>query len=473
VEVTLAGGNQRIHVVTPVDGPAHIEVRWAPPGSSALVPIPSDQLYREQRDAIGLMALYRSGIDPTAPVELAQVERYLQRNGHAPAVARPYVVDWVGTIDAPRAGTYRFKLDASGPASLWIDDRPVMPGVSPNTMPGLATPVSVVLTEGDHRIQVRLTDLEAPTRLDLIWAPPGDDFSAIPTARFEPPDAAVDAVRPIAASPDSAFVPLGTPVVRWLASTDGEPRGVAARHDGTVFVTNTGSRQVQQVLGEGESLLGLPAAVSVPSDVEVGPDGAVWTVDSLTGDVVRLNADGAVDLTIDNHAIGLYRPRGIAVAPDGSVLIADTGGSRIVRVASNGTVEAFIGPDLGGPEGLRQPTDVAVGPEGQIFVVNGEDGGVVRLSPDGRYERHWLVTPTDTEKGSHLAVGPDRSIWVSEPEGRRVSRFTFDGVPSGVVDQTRAGRLLRVPVGIAVGADGTLYVADTSLRAIVALAFQQ
>jgi sugar lactone lactonase YvrE len=81
------------------------------------------------------------------------------------------------------------------------------------------------------------------------------------------------------------------------------------------------------------------------------------------------------------------------------------------------------------------------------------------------------VLSSDTERGSHLAIGPDRSVWVSEPEGRRVSRFTFDGTPSGVVDQTRAGRLLRLPVGIAVGPDGTLYVADASLRAVVALSF--
>jgi hypothetical protein len=81
------------------------------------------------------------------------------------------------------------------------------------------------------------------------------------------------------------------------------------------------------------------------------------------------------------------------------------------------------------------------------------------------------VLPADTERGSHLAIGADRSVWVSEPEGRRVSRFTFDGAPAGVVDQTTAGRLLRVPVGIALGPDGTLYVADFSLRAVIELYF--
>ena len=128
---------------------------------------------------------------------------------------------------------------------------------------------------------------------------------------------------------------------------------------------------------------------------------------------------------------------------------------------------------MGGPERIRQPTDVAVGPGGELFVVNGEAGALLRLTPQGRYERHWPVLPSDTEKGAHLAIGPDRSIWVSEPEGRRVRRFTWDGTSSGVVDQTEAGRLLRSPVGIAVGSDGTLYVADASLRAIVAFGFER
>lgn len=466
IAVTLAAGSQRVNVLAPVDEPTRIEVRWAPPGTSALVSIPEVRLYREQRAAVGLLALYRSGTDPAAPVELPRVERHLQRQASLPPLARPYVVDWVGTVDAPKSGTYRFRIDANGPASLWLNDQPVLIEVPPGS--GGA---SVVLPDGDHRIQVRLVDVEGPTRFDVLWAPPGEDFGAIPTSRFEPPDAAVDAVQPFAASLDPPLAPLGAPRVRWLASTEGEPRAVAVRPDSTVFLTNVTARQVQRVVDEGRSVVGLPAVLSVPADVEVGPDGSLWVVDALYGQIARLSPDGAVDLSIENRDLGLYRPRGLAVASDGSVFVADTGTNRIVRLAPDGSLLAAIGPDVGGPERIRQPTDVAVGPEGQVFVVNGEEGAVLRLTAEGRYERHWAVLPSNTERGAHLAIGPDRSIWVSEPEGRRVSRFTFDGTPSGVVDQTSAGRLLRVPVGVAIGPDGTLYVADASLRAVVALSF--
>jgi sugar lactone lactonase YvrE len=466
--VTLARGSQRLHVMTSVDGPTRIDLRWMPPGAAEFVPIPRERLFREQRNAIGLLALYRSGVDPAAPAEIVQVERYLQRIAAPPPLPRPYVVDWLGLLDAPKTGTYRFKLEASGPASLWIDERPVLLGVS-----GSGAPVGIVLSEGNHRVQVRLIDSVGPTHLDLAWAPPGDETESIPTSRLLPPDAPVDAVTPTNVSQDAGLAPLGAPRVRWLASTDGEPRAVAVQPDGNVYVTNVGARQVQQVIGQVRSVVGLPAPLSVPSDIEVGADGGVWALDALAGDVMRLDQDGAVERMLDTGTLGLYRPRGLAIAPDGTVLIADTGRNRIVRLRSDGSLIDTIGPEVGGPARIRQPTDVAVGPDGQIFVVNGEDGEVLRLSPSGRYERDWAVLPADTERGSHLAIGADRSVWVSEPEGRRVSRFTFDGAPAGVVDQTTAGRLLRVPVGIALGPDGTLYVADVSLRAVIALSFGQ
>jgi sugar lactone lactonase YvrE len=466
VAVTLAGGSQRLHVVAPGQEPGRIEVRWAPPGTSDLVPIPQDRLYREQRAAVGLLALYRPGIDPAAPVELARMERHLQRLGNVPVLDRPYVVDWIGSVDAPKSGTYRFRIDANGPASLWLDDQPVMIGVPPGS-----GAVSLVLPDGDHRIQARLVDVDGPTRFDLFWAPPGEDFGAVPTSRLDPLDAPVDSIQPAAASLDPPLAPLGAPRVRWLASTEGEPRAVAVRPDGAVFFANTAARQVQQVVADGQSVLALPAALSVPSDVEIGPDGSVWVLDALYGQIARLNQDGEIDRSIENRDLALYRPRGFAIAPDSSIFVADTGGNRIVKIGPDGSLLASFGPDVGGPERIRQPTDVAVGPDGDLFVVNGEVGALVRLSPEGRYERHWAVLPSNTERGAHLAIGSDRSVWISEPEGRRISRFTMDGTPSGVVDQTSAGRLLRVPVGIAIGTDGTLYVADTSLRAVIAVGF--
>ena len=187
---------------------------------------------------------------------------------------------------------------------------------------------------------------------------------------------------------------------------------------------------------------------------------------------MRLDRDGAVDRSLDTQHLGLYRPRGLAIAPDGTVLIADTGGSRIVRLSSEGALLDTIGPDVGGPERIRQPTDVAVGPEGEIFVVNGEEGALLRLSR--RPVRAALVSAA----GGHRARLPSGDRAGPERLGQRARRPA--GEPLHVRRDTLrrgrsdpAGRLLRVPVGIAIGPDGTLYVADASLRAIVALYFER
>lgn len=466
IATTLAGGTQRLRVTAPVRGSARIALRWAPPGVAELTTIPPTRLFREQRAGLGLLAFYRPGSDPRRAPELVQVERYLQRDRLPPALARPYVVDWVGVLDAPKSGTYRFRIDASGPASLWLDDRPILLDSPPGS-----EPVSLILPEGDHRIQARLIDADGPTRFNLEWAPPGENFGAVPTLRLRPPDARVEAVALSGRDHEPPLQPLGAPRVRWLASTDGEPRAVTVGRDGGVYLANATSRRVQRVIGDGRDVDSLPAAFSVPTDLETGPDGAIWVLDAQRGHLVQLGDDGAPARTLTNADIALYRPRGFAIGPDGTFWIADTGGSRIVKLSADGVALARIGPEVGGPERIRQPTDVAVGPNGELFVVNGEGGALLRLDADGAYERHWTVLQADTERGAHLAIGRDRSLWVSEPEGRRISRFSLEGTPSGVIDVFDDARLFRLPVGIALGPDGTLYVADASLRAVVALTF--
>lgn len=468
VVAALAGGAQRVRVVATTDGESKISLRWQPPGTTELTTIPADRLYREQRVASGLLAAYRPLGSSSTPSDVWRVERYVQREGNQPPVQRPYTLDLTGTLDAPKAGAYRFRLSGNGPVGMWIGGQPVPLGMRPTD-----EPASLVLTEGDHEIRLRLLDEVGPTSFNLTWAPPGEDWGAIPTSRFNPPTGPIDAAPTPEQRPDAAVRALGTPRVLWLASMEGEPRAVAVGPDGAVYVTNVVTRETQRITDPGVPPTAVPeSGASVPADVEVGPDGQVWILDALDGQLRRIDPSNGKATIVGGRELGLYRPRGFALAPDGTALIADTGGSRIVRVTADGTILATIGPDVGGPARVRQPTDVAVATNGEIYAVNGEGGTVLRLTPSGAYLGHWNVLPADTERGSHLAVGPDGSIWISEPDGRRISRFTPAGVPAGVVDQTREGRMLRGPVGIAVGADGTLYVADVSLRAVLAIRFQ-
>ena len=182
IVAALAGGTQRVRVAATTDGDSKIGLRWQPPGTSELTAIPPDRLYREQRAASGLLAAYRPRADSTSQAAVLRFERYVQREGNQPPVPRPYTLDLTGTLDAAKAGTYRFRLTGSGPVQMWLDDQPVPLGARPTD-----EPASIVLTEGDHKIRLRLTDEIGPTSFNLTWAPPGEDWGAIPTSRFNPP----------------------------------------------------------------------------------------------------------------------------------------------------------------------------------------------------------------------------------------------------------------------------------------------
>ncbi|MCC7366848.1 MAG: hypothetical protein IT306_00405 [Chloroflexi bacterium] len=463
----LPAGNQRLRVLAAPSGPAQIQLRWQPPGTSELTAIPGARLSREQRTATGLLAVYRSGTDPEAKPDVLRFERYVQREATLPPLAGPYVLDLIGVVDAPKAGTYRFRVQGSGNVGLWLDDLPVPLGQSPGD-----EPASVVLPDGDHSIRVRLTNPGSDTTLNLLWAPPGEDWGAIPTSRFTPVSNPTEAAIHPAIPPDPAIRALGATRVASLVSLESEPRAVAVGPDGAVYVTNASTRDTLRIDSPSSVPTPIPnAEAGVPADVEVGPDGVVWVLDALDGQLRRIEPATGEVRTVGSRDLGLYRPRGFGLAPDGTLLVADTGGSRLVHLAPDGSMLGKIGPAVGGPVELRQPTDVVVAPNGDIYAVNGEGGSVLHLSPTGAYLHHWAVLPADTERGPHMAIAPDGAVWISEPDGRRISRFTPAGVPAGVVDQTREGRLLRAPVGIAIGPNGLLYVTDVSLRAVLALRF--
>jgi hypothetical protein len=463
-DVFLPRGSQRVRVVSRVHEPAHLAVTWAPPGTSRLVPIPADLLHREQRAASGLLAQYRAGSVSNGPAEVTQVERYLQRVDSPPRLTRPYTVEWQGLVDAPKSGIYRFAFDASGPASLWIDDRPVATDVRSRDQAAAA-----VLDEGNHKIRVSFVDAVAPTRFNLLWAPPGDALESLPTERLMPPGGTPSSLAPPGDDQPGPLPPLGEARVRWLVDVDGEPRAVGAGPDGSVYIAPGRGGQLRRVdpRGGDPTLIDGPALMSV-SDLEVAPDGRIWVLDATLGQIVRFEPTGGGSV-VAGAALGLYRPRGLGLAPDGTLYVADTGGSRVVHVSADGALLGTIGPDVGGPERIQQPTDVAVGQGGDLFVVNGVDGALFHLTSDGRYLTDWRVLANDTERGPHLAISTDGAIWVSEPDGQRLSRFSSDGTAAGVISETHQGRVLRAPMGLAIGPDDTLYVGDISLKSVMAI----
>jgi RHS repeat-associated protein len=167
----------------------------------------------------------------------------------------------------------------------------------------------------------------------------------------------------------------------------------------------------------------------------IGPDGIITTV----------AGNGQVCFTLDacgdgGQATGakLFDPFGLALGPDGSLFIADSDNHRVRRVGPDGIISTWAGllgssPSFSGDGGLATNANfslirgLAATPDGSLFIADAAFNLRVRkVGPDGI-----VTTVTGTGQGG----------------------FSGDGGPA-------AQGLIIQPWGLAVGADGALYIAD-------------
>jgi sugar lactone lactonase YvrE len=249
------------------------------------------------------------------------------------------------------------------------------------------------------------------------------------------------------------------------------PRGVAFRPDGGIEVADTFAHRVSVtepdgtvtgVFGRISKLNGYAAPGSdtsnqllVPSAVTYDTLGGSWVADTFNDRLVRFdNAGNVAAATVDG---ALSRPRSVAAAPDGTVLATDTGG-RLVRVLPDGGITTVR-------TGLNRPAAVTVTPQNTAIVASSrivlDDATGDRIAPpEGRY---W-----DAPQG--LAVAADGTLYVAEarpktPGGARILR----GTPQGdgkyawetiAAEGTGLGQVID-PANLALSPDGrTLLVAD-------------
>lgn len=182
---------------------------------------------------------------------------------------------------------------------------------------------------------------------------------------------------------------------------------------------------------EGRALFGEPFGVAAASD------GTVYVSDGERGRVWAIGREGERRLV----ASGLRTPSGLAIAPDDSLLIAETGAHVIRRLKMNGT---------------NIENTVIAGRAGQAGFADGAADASMFNAPVG------------------VAVGNDGVIYVADTYNDRIRRIETsangatmvrtvagDGVRGFVNSMNATQARFDTPCGVAVLADGALLIADT------------
>lgn len=232
------------------------------------------------------------------------------------------------------------------------------------------------------------------------------------------------------------------------------PVGVAADYEGNVYVADTSNHRIRKVAPDGSVTTfagsgtagsangtGAAAQFNNPTDVAIGPMGNIYVADSSNHRIRKITPAGVVTTFAGSGTAGTTNgsatvarfnlPRSLAADASGNIYVADTTNHRIRKVTPAGEVSTFAG-------------------SGTVGTTNGSATAARFSSPDG------------------IALDKDGNAYVADRGNNRIRKVTTDGTVStlagttaGSANGTGTAAQFTAPRGVAVDAEGNVFVADT------------
>ncbi len=227
-----------------------------------------------------------------------------------------------------------------------------------------------------------------------------------------------------------------------------------------------------------------------PFGVAAATDGSVYVADGEANRVWRIAPDGTAATVAEN----LNTPSAIALAPGGTIVVADTGSHTVKRInVQSGQVTLVAGTEnrsgyadgSGSEARFNGPVGVAVGREGTIFVADTYNDRVRAIDTAGRVRTlagGGEPGYKDAESGADarfdtpcgIAVDTDGSLVIADTGNHRLRRVTLEGAVTTIAGTGEAGAAdgrpeaatFNEPTGLTIDAGGSLYVADAAGAAV-------
>ena len=300
----------------------------------------------------------------------------------------------------------------------------------------------------------------------------------------------------------------------------GYPMGVALAADGTLYVVDEENLTVRKMTPAGvvttvagqagsQGSADGPAATARfyhPVGIAIDAGGTLYVTDADNFTVRKIAPAGAVTTlagaagtkgTADGPAAAARfdLPHGVAVDAAGAVYVADTGNHTIRKITPDGNVTTLAGAarhkgsadGAGATARFSHPAGIAVDAAGYVYVADNGNHTIRKVAPDGtvttlagQARQHGAADgPGATARflfPTGVAVDALGNVYVADHLNATVRKIaatgevsTLAGMPlrSGHLDGPGPEARFVGPFGIAVAADGVLYVTDgTTIRCL-------
>ena len=259
-------------------------------------------------------------------------------------------------------------------------------------------------------------------------------------------------------------------VVPLAAGNFTAPAGIAVDGTGDVFVVDTSTSTVKEILAPGyttvNTLATATAHLNAPKGVAVDVNGNVFIADTGNNQVKEILAPGYTTVNILASSFGAFnRPTGIAVDHSGNIFVADQGNGVVKELSPTDSYSTSNAIGLGL---FSTPSGVSVDATDNLFIVDPGKGAVFEVLAAGSYTTARKLSPA-TGAGNIVqpfAVATDVTDNVFAAD---TSTSQIYGIPAtgsyATVNLLAAGSFAG-PTGLAADSRGNLFVGDTNHGAV-------